>query len=429
MQLLKNTNINFLGMKWVALTLSFIAVTFFLGFMVINGLNLGIDFIGGHLIHLKFQETPDIDVIRGHLADAGYGDALLQQDEAHNEVMIRVQREEIAEAKEGEETTEVSNPKTVEKIVYALRDDAFHKLVDEGKIDLNIRGKVQFVEMLMAADPLEYLKSEPNTMTPQAYAEQEYLVLAHQLIEVYRDKVSNENKPIGIITNLDDAIASMKPPHHAEELAQAVKENCFIGNFSILRAEMVSATVGSELGEKAIWAIVFSLGGILVYIWFRFNNRFSVAAIVALVHDVIITMGIFTMMGREFNLPIVAAVLTIVGYSLNDTIVIFVRIRETLTKKRQEAKDNYNGLLNESINNTLSRTLLTSVTTLIVVLFLFFMGGSVINDFAFTLMVGIFVGTYSSIFVASPVLSIWQMITGTSGAKSTAKERKAGSPV
>lgn len=259
MQLLKNTKINFLGLKWVSLTLSLIAFSVFLGFMIINGLNLGIDFIGGNLIHLKFQENPNIDEVRTKLAEAGYADALIQQDEAHNEIMIRVQKEEAAEIPEGEEATEqVSDPKTLENIIDALRSEEAHALADAGKLDLNIKGRVHFVEMLMAADPLEYLKSEPNTMTPEAYAEQEYQKLAHELIEVYRDKEFSETKAIGIISNLDEAIASMNPPHHAEELAQAVRDNCFIGNFSTLRAEMVSATVGSELGEKAIWAIVFS---------------------------------------------------------------------------------------------------------------------------------------------------------------------------
>ena len=437
MQLLKNTKINFLGLKWVSLGLSTIAVAVLLGYMIINGLNLGIDFEGGRLIHLKYQENPDIETVRAHLAEVGFGDALLQQDDAHKEIMIRVKEEGPAVAAEGEAATEqVSDTKTVDIIINALRKDEELKQVEAGKIDLNIKGRAPIVAMLMAADPFKYLETQPNTMTPEAYAEQEYEKIAYQLIKVYRDKEITETKALGIIINMDDAINSldtvleeMGKIDQKEILAQTIKDNCFIGTFGILGADMVSATVGSELGEKAIWAIVFSLGGILVYIWFRFNNRFSVAAIIALVHDVIITMGIFTIMGREFNLPIVAAVLTIVGYSLNDTIVIFVRIRETLTKKRQEAKTNYRGLLNESINITLSRTLLTSVTTLIVVLFLFFMGGSVINDFAFTLMVGVIVGTYSSIFVASPVLAIWKMITGNTGVKKSKKERKAGAPV
>jgi preprotein translocase SecF subunit len=139
------------------------------------------------------------------------------------------------------------------------------------------------------------------------------------------------------------------------------------------------------------------------------------------VHDVIIGLGLFAVSGRELNLPIVAAVLTIVGYSLNDTIVIFTRIREQLTLRRKEAREDYEGLLNKSINMTLSRTLLTSLTTMVVVLFLFFMGGSVINDFAFMLVVGVIVGTYSSIFIASPVLAIWEKIYWQPGWKDESK--------
>ena len=149
---------------------------------------------------------------------------------------------------------------------------------------------------------------------------------------------------------------------------------------------------------------MFALCAILVYIGWRFEFRFAVAAVAALFHDVLVTLGLFSLTGREISLAVIAAFLTIVGYSLNDTIVVFDRIREDLRKYHRER---YEGVINASINETLSRTVMTSLTTLVVVLFLFFMGGEVLRDFSFGLLVGVLVGTYSSIFVASPVLVEW----------------------
>lgn len=165
--------------------------------------------------------------------------------------------------------------------------------------------------------------------------------------------------------------------------------------------EEVGPRIGEELKGKAILAIIYSLIGIIIYIWWRFEFTFGVAAVAALFHDVLITVGIFFITGREISLAIVAALLTIVGYSLNDTIVIFDRIREDMKIYRKES---YSSIINHSINETLSRTFITSFTTFMVVLCLFILGGNVIRDFAFALMIGVVVGTYSSIFVASPIL-------------------------
>jgi preprotein translocase SecF subunit len=189
-----------------------------------------------------------------------------------------------------------------------------------------------------------------------------------------------------------------------EDIKTAIA-NKFTGNaFEVRREELVGPKVGQELGKNAIWAIVIGLGAILVYVAFRFEFRFAVAAVAALFHDVLVTLGIFSLTGKEVSLAVVAAFLTIVGYSLNDTIVVFDRIREDLRKYHRER---YEGVINASINETLSRTIMTSLTTLIVVLFLFFLGGEVLRDFAFALLIGVIVGTYSSIFVASPILVEW----------------------
>ena len=165
--------------------------------------------------------------------------------------------------------------------------------------------------------------------------------------------------------------------------------------------EEVGPKIGEELKGKAILAIFWALLGIIIYIWWRFEFAFGVAAVIALFHDVIITVGIFSIAGKEISLPIVAALLTIVGYSLNDTIVVFDRIREDLKIYRKES---YGGVINHSINETLSRTIITSLTTFVVVLSLYIFGGTVIHDFAFAILIGVVVGTYSSIFVASPLM-------------------------
>jgi len=169
----------------------------------------------------------------------------------------------------------------------------------------------------------------------------------------------------------------------------------------IRRVEMVGPKVGEDLRRKGFLAIIYAIIGILIYVTFRFQFKFALGAVVALVHDVIITIGIFSLLDKEFSLSILAALLAIVGYSLNDTIVVYDRIRENM---RRPGKRSYEELINISINETLSRTILTSVTTILVLFCLFFLGGGVIHDFAFALMVGVIVGTYSSVFIASPIV-------------------------
>lgn len=173
------------------------------------------------------------------------------------------------------------------------------------------------------------------------------------------------------------------------------------------RRESVGPKIGRELVWAAVRAILFAMLLILIYIMFRFEFRFGIGAVAALFHDVIITLGIFSLLDIELTIPIIAALLTIIGYSLNDTIVVFDRIRENLkTLKRQVS--NYSGIVNRSINETLSRTIVTSGTTLMVVIVLYFFGGEIIRNFAFALICGVFIGTYSSIFIASPILVEWE---------------------
>lgn len=173
-------------------------------------------------------------------------------------------------------------------------------------------------------------------------------------------------------------------------------------NFTVRRSETVGPAVSGELVEKGITAVAFAVGAIMIYIWFRFEWQFGIGAVVSLIHDVALTIGFFSITQLEFNLPIVAAILTIIGYSLNDTVVVFDRIRENLRKYR---KPTILEIIDQSLNETLARTLMTSVTTLLALLALFFLGGETIRGFTAAMIWGVVIGTYSSIFVASPVLN------------------------
>ena len=191
----------------------------------------------------------------------------------------------------------------------------------------------------------------------------------------------------------------------AQQIQKALETTYEKGNVDIRRVEMVGPQVGKDLRGKGLKAIFYAMLGLLAYISWRFEFRFAVGAIVALVHDVMITLGVFSLFGKEIDLPIIAAFLAIIGYSLNDTIIVYDRIRENMGKHNKES---FPFIVNRSINETLSRTLLTSGTTLLVVLALFILGGGVIHNFAFAMLIGVLVGTYSSIFVASPVLIFWE---------------------
>ncbi|MEE9499373.1 MAG: protein translocase subunit SecF [Nitrospinaceae bacterium] len=188
-------------------------------------------------------------------------------------------------------------------------------------------------------------------------------------------------------------------------IKKALEETKGFTGIIIERVEMVGPKVGKDLRIKALLSILYAIIGIVIYISWRFEFQYAIAAIIALIHDVLITMGAFSVLDKEFTLVIVAAFLTIIGYSLNDTIVVFDRIRENT---RRRSKELLSDVINTSINQTLSRTLLTSGTTLLVVVALFVLGGEIIHDFSFALLVGVVVGTYSSIFIASVFLLYWE---------------------
>jgi preprotein translocase subunit SecF len=190
----------------------------------------------------------------------------------------------------------------------------------------------------------------------------------------------------------------------AKQIVAAIQAGAAGHTVELRRRESVGPRIGAELRKNALWAIVYSFVGILIYVGWRFDFRFAVASIIATAHDVFITLAFFSFINMEMSLGVLAAVLTIVGYSLNDTVVVFDRIRENHHLRRRE---NFDKLVNTSINETLSRTVITGTTTLLVLLSLLFLGGEVIKDFALTLFVGIIIGTYSSIFIAAPVVVEW----------------------
>ncbi len=371
MRIIGDTNIPFLSYRKIALTLSALAIAGGIAYHFLGpGLNLGIDFVGGTQVTLKFRERPELGELRESISNLTVGTPLIQRfDEVEkHEIMIRV---ENPEGTEGDFTR---------PILELLHEDFNSDIGD--RFDLNTRGSLELLGLLAAADP--------DGMGGDAEARESYYGPMADTVLLYR-------KTNGIFGSLDELsnVVDLSDGSRAY-----LESSAAAGAFSLLGAESVGPAVGADLQKKAMLAIGFSLVGMLVYIWIRFQLPYAVGAVVALFHDVLITLTALAVTHREINLPTVAALLTLVGYSVNDTVVVFDRVRENLRLRRGEDLE---PLMNLSINQTLSRTFITSGTTLVVVLSLYIFGGDVINTFAFVLLVGILVGTYSSIFVASPV--------------------------
>jgi len=230
---------------------------------------------------------------------------------------------------------------------------------------------------------------------PDVVAPQHYATIADQILS-YRAEAGI----FGSTADLD------KVPGVSVAVRNWLKANSYPGPFVLLSAENVGPQVGADLRKKALYAVVWSIVGMLIYIAIRFRSLpFGVGAVVALVHDTLITVGLLALFGREFNLVVVAALLTLIGYSVNDTVVVYDRVRENQRTPKKEALES---VINRSINQTLSRTILTAGATMLVCLALFFLGGEVLNTFALTLIIGILIGTYSSIYVAAAIVVIWK---------------------
>ncbi len=219
-------------------------------------------------------------------------------------------------------------------------------------------------------------------------------------VVTYDDPAKNE-----ALIGLPEQISETSLDTGQKRIVDALRANYAANPFTVRNVEVVGPTVGNQLKKQAALATVYSLAGMLVYLWFRFQFIYGVAAVIACFHDTLITVGFFSLLGKEISLTVIAAILTLIGYSMNDTIVVFDRIRENLRMSRRESLPD---VVNRSINQTLSRTVLTSGLTFLTVLSLYIFGGQVLNGFSFALVVGILIGTYSSIAVAAPMLVAWQ---------------------
>jgi len=377
MELFGETNIDFLGRRKIFIGLSLVLILAGVASLIMKGgPKLGIDFKGGTLVYVKFKEAPDLDAIRSSLTSEGLDVATLQPFD------------------EGE-------------------DD--HEL----KIDLNLEGEVvatsgkdRLIETLRALYPGEPSKLDFNN------------VGVEDLASRLRGNAQVANSPLSSdeIRQAAEALIAARdqPPHSGllkdfsqvssvegvtPDIMSGLQAETYLGAFAIRGVEVVGPKVGRDLQWQAFQATMAALGGMLIYIAFRFEWVYGVAAVAAVFHDVLVTIGFFSLFDREIELTVIAALLTLVGYSMNDTIVIFDRVRENRKLTRKLGLED---LLNRSVNQTLSRTVLTSGLTFVAVLCLFIFGGEVLRGFSFALVVGIIIGSYSSIFVASPLLLWWQ---------------------
>ena len=363
--------------KMIAFSLSGIfIVAGLLNMTVGKKITPGIDFAGGALIQIRFISPVSISELRQSLTVPDLESIKIQEVE-------KEQREYIIRAMLPKEETEQeleTHTIMAERIVGLLISDQDRQAEQSGLKDLNNIDRSEIIRLLEPSFPDE----------------------AINIAQYIFDTKENETQK-GIIESFDQLPVEEIGP----EAIELLKEKTYLGSLSVKRRETVGPQVGSDLRRRATQATVWALIGMLIYIGIRFKFAFGVAAILTLAHDVIITMGIFSFTNREVNLPVIAAILTIVGYSLNDTIVIFVRVRENIKLLR---KDRLNQILDTSINQTLSRTIITSGTTFVTVLALFIFGGPVINDFAFTMMIGVVIGTYSSIYQSCSILYFWNRI-------------------
>jgi preprotein translocase subunit SecF len=346
-----------------------------------GGLRYGIDFKGGTNVDVRFAQPPNIDQVRDALKTQGLGNSEIQAISSgglntsnSNEVLIFVEQKG-----QGEEAQDTSKA----QVLAAL--NAAYGSKDPSKPDFNAATPSSLAELLSARDPLNL----------SVNAGDRYQQLAKKIL-AYRDTTKN-----GVLTNFDDlsAVDGATPV-----VVSALKSNYALGGFALRGVEIVGPKVGAELRRQAILVTLYALAGMLVYIAFRFEWVYGAAAVLAVFHDVLITLGFFSLLHFEISLTVIAALLTLVGYSMNDTIVIFDRIRENNRLLRRES---FAAVVNKSINQTLSRTILTSGLTFLTVLVLFLMGGQVLRAFSFALVVGIVVGTYSSFGIAAPLVVAW----------------------
>ena len=373
MEIFRNTNFDFLGKKWIFISASLaLMVAGFISLLVKGGPAYGIDFKGGTLMYVKFANPPHVDRIRSVISAKIPGEVSVQEITGSNEVIIGTEIKD-------EKTLDLHRRLLVETLAATYG-------VAGGKPDLNNLGALAVAEALR--DPLQ--------RASVAMSETQLQDLAKSIIQ-FRDTPPRS----GLLRNMDELAGA---PGATPAVVNVLKGSCSLFPYAIRNVEIVGPKVGGELRGQAILATLYALGGMLVYIAFRFEWIYGLGAVIAVLHDTVVTIGLFSIFNKEISLTVVAAILTLVGYSMNDTIVVFDRMRENLKLMRREKLE---VLMNHSINQTLSRTVLTSGLTLLTALALWIFGGPVLNGFAFALVVGILIGTYSSVFVASPIVLFW----------------------
>jgi preprotein translocase subunit SecF len=347
----------------------------------------GIDFRGGTLVYVRFAGKPPIDQIRKGLQQAGLPNSTIQgisdsQSVASaNDVVIGL------EQTQSDDSLDAGKQKIIDVLHSTFGTGA------SGKPDFNSVTPSELAADLTQKDPLSLRTS----------AGDRYNQLATRLTSA-RDTDNG-----GLVTNFD-ALKNVDGVTPA--VLSTLSSDYSLSGFTIRDAEIVGPKVGSQLRKQAFWATIYALGGMLVYIALRFEWVYGAAAVIAVFHDVLITIGFFALFHYEISLTVIAALLTLVGYSMNDTIVIFDRVRENLRLMRREP---FAEVVNKSINQTLSRTILTSGLTFLTVLVLFLAGGEVLHPFSFAMVVGVVIGTYSSFGIAAPILVAWNKYFGGQG--------------
>jgi preprotein translocase subunit SecF len=370
----RNTNIDFLGKKWYFLAFSLVfSVAGLLSMLFWHHIPWGVDFRGGTLVYVKFSHTPDENAIRAELDHAGLRNFKLQR------LGVASNNEELIDL-DVRETSEQALDQGKLKIIQALETH-----VPAGKTDLNNASVLAVKNYLLDKDPLHIGPDD-----------QKYGAVAQAIVD-YRDKVQG-----GVLNSVDQLQSA---PGVDPRVAASLPDAFYLSDFGIRNVEIIGPQVGSQLRTQAGLATLYSLLGMLVYLGFRFEWIYGVAAVLTVFHDTLITVGVFSLKNQEITLTVIAAILTLIGYSNNDTIVVFDRIRENIKVMRREKLAD---IVNRSINQTLSRTILTAGLTFLTVLALFLFGGEVLRGFSLALVIGILIGTYSSIAIAAPILVAYQ---------------------
>jgi len=382
----RGLKIPFMKYKALLVGVSLLLIAIGMASLFTRGLNWGIDFRGGQEMQVRFAEAVDPRQIEAALRKS-VGKASITVvrfgEPQDNEVLVRMD----ARDEKGQLLDEQALASRSQEILKTLRKPEVLAALAAGKVDLNTANTKAIEELVLRGISSGSLSGTSDTAKQAAEA-----------IQAYKKEHG------GILPSLE-TLKSV--PGISPVLADYLKERCVVGSFAIQRIETVGPTAGKELRNKALQAVIGSLVGILLYAWFRFQFRFSVGAVLSLVHDSLVAIGFLSLFQVEVNLPTVAALLTLLGYSINDTIVVFDRIREHMKLTKRQEDD---ALFDKAINETLSRTLITSLLTFFVVVAMLVYGGEVLFSFSFVLTVGIIVGTYSSIFIASPYVLWWNRL-------------------